>query len=218
MHIEGYEGGPLTAGEALVGLPGFWSNHLLGSCGHGADGERPVPQWFGDDGADADALEEVLMAPDLWPVFRIPVAGGHAVAIVQRNCADDYGVDHLVTHRDRPDAHPVEEASVTWAELVRVADSPDPAAEGIQDPAARLLLLLPLLGGHALPDDAAATVGDALISVGVPPDSARTTARHLLAHAARTPWHDPTWDSPLSGGSDSAAPGGHGVLVTLGII
>ncbi|MDX3074404.1 hypothetical protein [Streptomyces sp. MI02-7b] len=88
-------------------------------------------------------------------MFRIPVAGGHAVVIVHRNCADDHGVDHLVTHRDRHGAHPVEEASVTWSGLVRVADSPDPSAEGVQDQAARLLLLRPRLGGHALPDDAA---------------------------------------------------------------
>lgn len=98
---EGYEdqGGPWVAGEPLTARPGFWSHHLLGLCGGDARGE---PEWFGDDGADVDALSEVLMDPEGWPVFRVPLANGHGIAVVYRNLVGDDGIDYLHT---RPGGH-----------------------------------------------------------------------------------------------------------------
>ncbi|MFE6759233.1 hypothetical protein ACFVDQ_37545 [Streptomyces sp. NPDC057684] len=68
MLIKGYDG-PLVAGESLLARPGFWSNHLMPLCSDGAGAERPAPEWFGDDGADTDALSETLFDPERWPVF-----------------------------------------------------------------------------------------------------------------------------------------------------
>ncbi|MFB7225569.1 hypothetical protein [Streptomyces sp. NPDC056227] len=64
MLIKGYDDGPLVAGESLLARPGFWSNYLLVMCNDGACAERSAPEWFGDDGADDDAMSEVLFDPD----------------------------------------------------------------------------------------------------------------------------------------------------------
>ncbi|MER5918209.1 hypothetical protein ABT124_50280 [Streptomyces sp. NPDC001982] len=221
MLIEGYDGGPLVAGEPLVARPGFWSNHLLGSCCRDVGAE---PEWFGDDGADVDAMSEVLMDPERWPVFRVPLEGGYGVVVVYRNLVGDYGVDYLLTHPSRSSAHRIaswegdlEGDTLRWRELIRIADSPSSVAEGIEDPAARLLLLLPLLNDHALPDEAVETFSAALVAVGAPQDTAPNTAEHLLDHSAGGVWHDPTWTSPLSGSSGSPGSTGSGVLARLGI-
>ncbi|MGW4567093.1 hypothetical protein ACWEN3_33440 [Streptomyces sp. NPDC004561] len=222
MLIEGYGGGPLVAGDSLVARPGFWSNHLWGPCCRDAGAE---PEWFGDDGADVDALSEVLMDPERWPVFRLPVGGGHEVVVVYRNLDGDYGVDYLFTHPSWSTPRQVAAwegdlngGSLTWRELVRIVGSAGSAAGGIEDRDARLLLLLPLLVEHALPDEAAAVITAALIAVGTPQDIAPGTAQHLLAHATGSAWHDPTWASPLSGGSEPPGPAGGGLLERLGIL
>ncbi len=56
MLIKGYDYGPLVAGEWLLERSGFWSNHLLAMCRFTSGEIRPAPEWFGDDGADTDAL------------------------------------------------------------------------------------------------------------------------------------------------------------------
>ncbi len=106
--------------------------------------------------------------------------------------------------------------TLTWRELIRIVASPSPTAEGIKDPAA-VLLLLPLLAEHALPDEAIATLTAALIAVGASADTAPTTAQHLLEQAAGKAWHDPTWGSPLSGSSGPPSPAVSGVLARLSI-
>ncbi|WP_351234975.1 hypothetical protein [Streptomyces sp. NPDC002133] len=219
--IEGYNGGPLVAGEPLAARPGFWSHHLWGPCCRDAGA---VPEWFGDDGADVDAMSEVLMDPERWPVFRVPVEGGYEAVVVYRNLVGDCGVDYLFTHPSWSTARQIASwegdlvgDSLRWHELFRIVDSPSSIAEGIEDPAARLLLLLPLLTEHALPDEATARLTAALIAVGAPQDTAPITAQHLLEHSAGSPWHDPTWGSPLSGGSGPPSPAGSGVLARLGI-
>ncbi|MFH9958507.1 hypothetical protein ACH4OX_30410 [Streptomyces roseolus] len=58
MLIKGYDADPLVTGESLPARPGFWSNCLLAMCSDGECAERPVPEWFDDDGADVDALSE----------------------------------------------------------------------------------------------------------------------------------------------------------------
>ncbi|RFC77788.1 hypothetical protein DXZ75_08055 [Streptomyces sp. AcE210] len=49
---------------------------------HGSGAERPAPERFGDDGADADALSETLFDPERRPVFRVPAADGPGAIVV----------------------------------------------------------------------------------------------------------------------------------------
>lgn len=208
MLIKGYDDGPLVAGEALLDRPGFWSNYLMPVCGGGASPARPGPEWFGDDGADADALSEVLFDPERWPVFRVPAEDGPGVVVIHRNMVGEYGIDYLLTHPGRSHAQQVASwegelsgVGLTWEELVRLADSPPPppVAEGVQDTAARLLLGLPLLGDSDVPESAPERVSAALTWVGAPQATASSTAERLLTHLTRRARHDPAWVSPLSG-------------------
>ncbi|MGW6979255.1 hypothetical protein ACWGE1_07390 [Streptomyces sp. NPDC054932] len=206
MLIKGYDADALVAGEPLLARPGFWSNYLLAMCSDGGCAERPVPEWFGDDGADADALSEVLFDPERWPVFRLPAETGPGAVVIYRNLDGDYGTDYLLTHPGRSYVQQIASwdgdfrgTGLTWRELVRTADSPSSGAEGVQDTAARLLLILPLLTDPDVPEESSARLTSALTVVGAPQDSASNTAQHLLAHLTRRSLHDPTWESPLSG-------------------
>ncbi|MEU0602127.1 hypothetical protein ABZ484_28370 [Streptomyces sp. NPDC006393] len=206
MLIKGYDDGPLVAGESLLARPGFWSNYLMAICGDGMSAVRPVPEWFGDDGADTDALSETLFDPERWPVFRVPAADGPGAVVIYRNLVGDYGIDYLLTHPGRSYAKQIASwegdlsgTGLTWPELVRIADNPSPAAEGVEDTAARLLLILPLLDDLDLPEAASARLSAALTTVGAPRDTVANTAGHLLPHLMKRSWHDPTWGSPLSG-------------------
>ncbi|MFE0653390.1 hypothetical protein ACFVZH_32955 [Streptomyces sp. NPDC059534] len=206
MLIKGYDVGPLVPGESLVVHPGFWSNYLMSMCSDGGCAERPVPEWFGEDGADADVLSEVLFDPERWPAFRVPAEDGPGAVVVYRNLDGDYGTDYLLTH---PGGSHVEQIAswdgdfsgtgLTWHELIRIADSPSLAAAGVQDTATRFLLLLPLLTDTDVPETASARLVAALTAVGAPQATASIAAEHLLAHLARRSRHDPTWASPLSG-------------------
>ncbi|MFJ8920320.1 hypothetical protein [Streptomyces sp. NPDC102415] len=205
MLIKGYDA-PLVPGEPLLARPGFWSNHLLARCDDGTSAAPPCPEWFGDDGADTDAMSELLFAPERWPVFRVPAADGVEVVVIHRNLAGDYGTDYLLTQPGRSEARRMGSgdgefsgAGLTWQELIRIADNPSPTAEGVQDPAERLLLLIPVLDDLDLPETAATRLGAALASVGAPQDTASGTATRLLAHLARRPRHESAWGSPLSG-------------------
>ncbi|MEU7006582.1 hypothetical protein [Streptomyces sp. NPDC046332] len=196
----------MDAGEPLSARPGFWSNYLSEICVGGAGTERPVPEWFGEDGADVDALSEVLFDPERWPVFRVPGADGSGFVVVFRNLPGEYGIDFVLT---RPVGDCVRQTAtwegeprteLTWAELVRIADSPARDTEGVADPAARLLLLLPLLNGLDVPEEASERLSAALTAVGVTQDLALNTAERLLTGLTGKAWHDPAWGSPLSGG------------------
>ncbi|MGW4375948.1 hypothetical protein ACWEJ7_20035 [Streptomyces albidoflavus] len=101
MLNKGYDAGPLVAGESLLARPGFWSNYLLAMCSDGGCAEHPVPESLGEDGADADALPEVLFGPERWPVFRMPAANGPGAVVIYRNLDGDYGTDYLLTHQGR---------------------------------------------------------------------------------------------------------------------
>ncbi|MFE0447311.1 hypothetical protein [Streptomyces fungicidicus] len=206
MLIKGYDVGPLVPGESLLVHPGFWSNYLLAMCSDGECPERPVPEWFGEDGADVDALSEVLFDPERWPAFRVLAEDGPGAVVIHRNMDGDYGTDYLLTHPGRSHAEQIASWDVdfsgtglTWHELIRIADSPSPADEGVQDTATRFLLLLPLLTDPDVPETAAARLIAALTAVGAPQDTASIAAEHLLAHLTRRYRHDPTWASPLSG-------------------
>lgn len=206
MLIKGYGGGPLVPGESLLVHPGFWSNYLLALCSDGGCAERPVPEWFGEDSADVDALSEVLFDPVRWPVLRVPAEDGPGAVVIYRNLDGDYGTDYLLTHPGRSCVEQIASwdgdfsgTGLTWLELIRIADNPSPAAEGVQDTATRLLLLLPLLTDPDVPEAALARLTTSLVVVGAPQDTASITAKHLLAHLTRRSRHDPTWASPLSG-------------------
>ncbi|MCF2529983.1 hypothetical protein [Yinghuangia soli] len=189
MLIKGYGAGPLVAGEDLVDRAGFWANHLLSMCRYTAGGERPIPEWFGDDGADTDALSDVLMDDAAWPVFRVPFQAGHCAVVVYRNLVGDFGVDYLLTHPDwsRAESVYVDEGDgygpgLSWRDIDRIARTPDLDAPGVHDPAQRLLLLLPLLADDDLPDEAEAAVADALTEIGAPAETVWETADHLLGN------------------------------------
>jgi hypothetical protein len=204
--IKGYDVSPLVAGESLLARPGFWSNYLISTCSDGGCAERPVPEWFGEDGADVDALSEVLFDPERWPVFRVPAENGPGAVVIYRNLDGDYGTDYLLTHSGRSCAEQIASWDVdfsgtglTWRELIRIADSPSFAADGVRDTAIRFLLLLPLLTDPDMPETASARLLAALAVVGAPQDTASIAAEHLLAHLTRRSRHDPNWASPLSG-------------------
>jgi hypothetical protein len=204
--LKGYGLGPLVPGESLLVHPGFWSNYLLAMCSDGGCAERPVPEWFGEDGADVDALSEVLFDRDLWPVFRVPAEDGPGAVVIYRNLDGDYGTDYLLTHPGRSYAEQIASwdgdfsgTGLTWPELIRIADNPSLTAEGVQDTTTRLLLLLPLLTDPDVPETASTRLIAALTAVGAPHDTASIAAEHILAHLAKRSRHDPTWASPLSG-------------------
>lgn len=139
-------------------------------------------------------------------MFRVPHGDGPGAVVIYRNLVGDYGTDYLLTHPDRSYAQQIASwegdfsgIGLTWRELVHIADNPSTAAEGVQDTAARLLLVLPLLADPDLPEAARARLTASLTAVGAPQDTASTTAEHLLAHLERRSRHDPTWESPLSG-------------------
>ncbi|QGZ47037.1 hypothetical protein GPZ77_00075 [Streptomyces sp. QHH-9511] len=206
MLIKGYDVGPLVPGESLLVHPGFWSNYLLAMCSDGGCAGRPVPEWFGEDGADVDALSEVLFDSDHWPVFRVPADDGPGAVVIYRNLDGDYGTDYLITHPGRSYAEQIASwdgdfsgAGLTWPELTQIADNPSLADEGVQDTATRLLLLLPLLTDPDVQETASARLIAALTATGTPQDTASIAAAHLLAHLTRRSRHDPTWTSPLSG-------------------
>ncbi|MBC9717014.1 hypothetical protein H9Y04_31225 [Streptomyces sp. TRM66268-LWL] len=197
MRIKGYGGGPLAAGEPLLTRPGFWSNYLL-LAGAQAP-ERPAPEWFGEDGADADELYETLWSPESWPVFRVRSADGSGVLVVFRNLEEDEGVDYLRVHPDRTHAELLakwegerEGAGLPWPDMVRIADSPAPGA-GVREPHLRLLLLLPLLDEPYVPEGALPRIAEALTAAGTPPDMAHATAGRLLTALTGRVWHDADW-------------------------
>ncbi|WP_406858787.1 hypothetical protein ABZO31_00440 [Streptomyces sp. HUAS MG47] len=171
--------GSRGAGESLLVHPGFWSNYLLAMCSDGGCAERPVPEWFGEDGADVDALSEVLFNPDHWPVFRVPADDGPGAVVIYRNLDGDYGTDYLITHPGRSHAEQIASwdgdfsgAGLTWSELTQIADNPSLADEGVQDAATRLLLLLPLLTDLDVQETASARLIAALTATGTPQDTA----------------------------------------------
>ncbi|WP_239144673.1 hypothetical protein [Streptomyces sp. SID14515] len=187
-----------------MGRRGFSANHLLAMCGAGTCAERAVPEWFGGDGADADALAEVLFDPEQWPMFRALVPDGHpvpGVVVVYRNLVDEFGVDYLPggpgTGAGLSSALG---PGLSWRELIRVADCPEPPADGVQEVSGRFLLLLPLLSGEWSGDVVRERIVAALVAVGAPGGTVGRAAGHLLGYLERRALHDSGWGSPLSGG------------------
>ncbi|MBC6458500.1 hypothetical protein [Actinomadura sp. HBU206391] len=207
MLINGYDDDSLVAGEHLLSHPGFWAAYLMWLTGKDDEFEKPDEEWFGADAADAGAAYEALNDEENWPVFRVPFGGGHTAVVVQRNFPDDWGTEYFITHPDwgrlgylaTIDGHQAG-PGLSWQELIHIANTPGPSGEGVHEPSARLLLLLPALGDADLPTNAVATIASALIAAGAPAATAPRTAELLLDNPMWEPAH---WavpgESPLSG-------------------
>jgi hypothetical protein len=83
---------PRGACAPLLEHAGFWSNHLLGVCWPASGDVRPTPEWFGDDGADTNAMSGILLDAQAWPAFRIPFDACHSAVVVYRNLVGDWGI------------------------------------------------------------------------------------------------------------------------------
>lgn len=210
MLIDRFENAPVVAGEELVAIPGFWAAYLMWLSRTEEDDDA-TPEWFGVDGADADAAWEAMGDEDRWPVFRIPFAGGQTVLVLGCNIPDDPATEYLVTHPTwgrhgslatvgGHQAGP----GLSWRELHHIARTPDLEAPGVHAVHARLLLLLPALGDRDLPEDATDLLGDALVLAGVPASLAPPLAASLLTEHPL--WEPAEWAlpgaSPLSGSQE----------------
>ncbi|BDM74457.1 hypothetical protein HEK616_79440 (plasmid) [Streptomyces nigrescens] len=209
MLVKGFENAPLVAGEELLALPGFWAGYLMWLSQ--TQEYDPVPEWFGVDGADADAACDALCDEDRWPVFRIPFAGGHTAVVLGYNLPDDPGTEYFISHPEW-DVHGrlatvgghQAGPGLSWQELAHIARTPDLDAPGVHAEHARFLLLLPALGDQDLPEDATDILREVLAQAGLP----ETLAEALLADHPL--WEPAQWTlpsaSPLSG-SQAPFPG-----------
>ncbi|MGA5729890.1 hypothetical protein ACPCI1_14720 [Streptomyces seoulensis] len=177
FEIPGYESGPLVQDSAYLDDPLFWPVHL-GASLQGEDAQRAA---FGADWDAAMDLYSRLSSESEWPVFSVPLASGHTLHVVYRNIEGEHGVDYLIHHPMWPAAEYLAVVDghfmgpgTAWPELLSAARKP--AAEGLGDPDARLLLLFPTLGDARLPDDAATVLTTALAALTVMEEPAEVAA------------------------------------------
>ncbi|MFF3459892.1 hypothetical protein ACFYXH_37460 [Streptomyces sp. NPDC002730] len=194
VHIPEYEQEfELVAAEELVTGPAFWFLHL---CSWHEEREA-VRERFGADTADVDALYEQLADEEHWPVFRVPLGGGHTAVVAHRNFPQDSGIDYFVRHpewgrlghlgqMDGHDSGP----GLSWHELTAIAAAVPDGVEGLADPAERFLMLLPMLRDIDMPHDAAAVVAQALTDCGIPQEHAQDVAGKILDNSF---WQLPSW-------------------------
>lgn len=193
LKIPGYEGGPLVQGTAHLEDPLFWPVHL-GSCLRGEDAQRAA---FGADWDAALELYRALSAGSEWPVFSVPLSSGHTLHVVYRNIEGEHGVDYLIHHPAWATAETlaVDDGhfmgpGMAWPELLSVARQP--AAGGVDDPHARLLLLFPTLGDARLPDGATGPLTAALTALTAIEEPGEV-ASALLEHQGQ--WDPAHWRS-----------------------
>lgn len=196
VKIPGYAHGPLADGTAFLDEPLFWPCHLASSLWGDETQELAL-------GADLDAaleLHQDLSRADRLPVFTVRLPSGCAIHVVHRNLDGDMGVDYLFTHPARPEAatFTVDDGhflgpGLCWPELEAAARQE--AHEGVTDPDARLLLLLPALGDAHVPEHATARLATALGALTAVEES-DALAPLLLRHQGQ--WSPARWYS--SGG------------------
>ncbi|TJZ56881.1 hypothetical protein FCH28_05075 [Streptomyces piniterrae] len=154
MARHWYASSPVVDGLPLMAQTGFWAAHLANLY------EGLPVESFGVDAADAGAALDRLHDTSAWPVFHVPLAGGHSVVVHYNNGEDHSSTDYFLTHPDWP--HDVVLSSddqdrigpgLCWPELAALLDCP-PGKTGVTDPHARLLLLLPALGDTDIPTEA----------------------------------------------------------------
>ncbi|MBD0689604.1 hypothetical protein BG452_27865 [Streptomyces sp. CBMA123] len=184
--------------------PAFWFAHLLLILSHDVD----EPEAYGVPEEAYDAMMARLFDAEAPPLlFRAPFRHGHTACVTYQSFEDESLIDFFVEHPDwgrfgfLGQFGPHGSApGLSWPELVNLARSEgDPGAEGLQDRAQRLLLLLPALGDADTPlAEARLTVAEALVAVGLRPDTAGEFAARLLGDPAR---HEPRWvltpESPI---------------------
>ncbi|MFE0700120.1 hypothetical protein [Streptomyces sp. NPDC058872] len=191
LKIPGYEGGPLVQGSPHLDDPLFWPVHL-GTSLRGEDAQRAA---FGADWDAATDLYRALSAEHEWPVFSVPLRSGHTIHVVYRNLDGERGVDYLMHHPAWTAAETVAVddghfmgPGMAWPELLSAARQP--AAEGVDDVHARLLLLFPALGDALLPEDAGIALTAALAALTVIEEPAEV-ASMLLENQG--PWAPARW-------------------------
>ncbi len=163
----------------------------MGAGLRGDDAQRAA---FGADWDAAMELYRLLSAEREWPVFSVPLRSGHTIHVVYRNIEDDYGVDYLIHHPAWSQAETLAVVDghfmgpgMGWPELLFAARQP--AAEGITDPDARLLLLFPALGDALLPDDALPVLTTALAALTLIEEPADVAAMLLENQGLWAPAH-----------------------------
>ncbi|MGW6316595.1 hypothetical protein [Streptomyces sp. NPDC055099] len=193
MAQHWYASAPVVDGLPLLDAPGFWAAHL-------ADLSDGTPaEAFGVDAADAGEALEQLHDRTAWPMFTLPLADGFAI-LVHYNSGEEYTTtDYFLTHPDWPasraalvlasDDQDRIGPGLCWPELAALLTAPA-EADGVLDPHARLLLLLPVLGdAEALPEVLAMVI-EALVAQGAPPDCEPLAQRLLEGHPM---WGAATW-------------------------
>lgn len=200
VDIPEYLDTELVAGEQLAREPAFWLAHLLVTMG---DLSADADEYDVHPAAFEAMLQRLSDAEQPWPVFRVPFGGGHMAFAAYANFEDENTVEFAVRHpawgrlghlgQCGPEsAGP----GLSWAELTAIAASvPENASdtEGLVDPAQRLLLLLPMLGDAATPEEAWGVVARALSRCGIPKDVAPRFARELLGTDADDWLVEPSW-------------------------
>ncbi|MFD0264913.1 hypothetical protein ACFVH7_42400, partial [Kitasatospora indigofera] len=178
MARHWYSSAPVVDGIPFLDEPGFWVAHLVELC------EGESPEAFGTDAADADAMLERLHDKSAWPAFTVPLEGGFSI-VVHYNSGEEYtSTDYFLVRPGSPDAVLASTdqdrtgPGLCWPELAAILNAPD-RADGVTDPHARLLLLLPVLGDAAVPAEAVDAVVEALIGYGAP-EGCEPLARRLL--------------------------------------
>ncbi|MEU6589522.1 hypothetical protein ABZ923_09850 [Streptomyces sp. NPDC046881] len=180
MARHGYASSPVVDGLPLLAEPEFWAAHLVDLY------DDALVESFGVDPADVEGMLERLCDKAAWPVFRIPLPGGHSI-LVHYNSGEEYtSTDYFIVHPDWWTNELVLAGTdedrigpgLCWAELAALLHAPGDG-EGVTDPHARLLLLLPALGDTDVPAEAVTLVQEALVAQGAPDDCA-ALARHLL--------------------------------------
>ncbi|HEX6677322.1 MAG TPA: hypothetical protein VF486_20130 [Actinomycetes bacterium] len=216
MRLPGHEDAPLVDGAPLLEHRLFWPAHLLQVAG---ERDGLLAACFGVTAADVGAFyERTLADPRRWPTLPVPLRDDHQLYVVGRNVPEDYGQDYLLHHPTWPTALRLASIEghfvgpgVCWPELL-AASVPPPGAVGITQPAARLLLLLPILGDAATPREAAAIVADALAACGAVGSRAvlvQLAGQLLTDHRLWPParwWHDARANRVCDGGWSARNP------------
>ncbi|MFE4176586.1 hypothetical protein ACFRR7_31840 [Streptomyces sp. NPDC056909] len=185
-----YSSAPVVDGLPLLDEPGFWVAHLADLC------EGFSPEDFGVDAADAGAMLERLHDKAAWPAFTVPLTGGFAI-VVHYNSGEEYtSTDYFLTHPEWFDCLTLASddqdrtgPGLCWPELAALLQAPG-GSDGVTDPHARLLLLLPVLGDTGTPPEAVNMVVEALRASGAP-EGCEPLARRLLA--GHPMWGAETW-------------------------
>ncbi|MGI5350494.1 hypothetical protein ACQEU8_20295 [Streptomyces sp. CA-250714] len=182
MARHWYSSSPVVDGHPLLGEPGFWPAHLADLS------EGFPPEAFGSDAGDADAMLGRLQDPSAWPVFTVPLAGDFTIVVHYNSGEECTTTDYFLTHPEwgqdlvlASDDQDRIGPGLCWPELAALREAPE-GATGVTDPDARLLLLLPVLGDTAAPDEAVAAVARALTAQGAPEASEPLAGRLLQGH------------------------------------